>query len=78
MLRRSSRRLGHQLIKEPLGNEENTYARGRRTFQHTLSEINVLIAAAAAGVVAGGYSIRNANMRRFQTIQADGTVTKLA
>lgn len=78
MLRRTNRRLGHQLIKEPLGNEENTYARGRRTFQHTMKEIALLNGVAAVGVCAAWWSMRNASARHQPSVSANGTVTRVA
>ena len=74
MFRRCNRRLGHQLIKEPLGNEENTYARGRRTVAHTFHEIQILGAVGAAGLVAAAYSMRKAAKVVPTTVTSTGKV----
>lgn len=74
MFRRCNRRLGHQLIKEPLGNEENTYARGRRTVSHTLHEMQILAAVGVAGVLGALYSMRNASKVVPTTITANGKI----
>ncbi|CUG93869.1 membrane-associated protein, putative [Bodo saltans] len=78
MLRRTNRRLGHQLIKEPLGNEENTYARGRRTFDHTVKELTLAAAVAGVGSLAAWWSIRNASLRHQPVVSAKGVVTRVA
>ena len=49
MFRRSCGRLGHQLIKEPLGNEVDTFARRRRTFHNVLHELQIYTAIAVVG-----------------------------
>jgi hypothetical protein len=78
MLRRTNRRLGHQLIKEPLGNEENTYARGRRTFDHTMKELALAAGVAGVGSLAAWWSMRNATARRQPVVNAKGVMTRVA
>jgi hypothetical protein len=52
MMRQTARRLGHQLIKEPLPNvEHHTIARGQKTFGNVMSDINKEAAIAAVGAL---------------------------
>ena len=71
MLRTAIRR-GHQLIKEPLTNEVDTFARKRRTQDHTLHEIYMYAGAAAVGGVLALYSVYSAHTTPLPTVTSKG------
>ena len=76
MLRCSARRLGHQLIKEPLGHEATTFVRGERTRHNALQHVYGLATFCGVGCVFALFSFVS-GQRRVQTIiTADGSVTK--
>ena len=77
MIRRSLTRLGHQLIKEPLGNEENTLSRGRRTYHHLATELTIMSAVSAAGVLMAACAIYGCGGRRHSTVDASGKFKRI-
>lgn len=76
MFRRSIRRLGHQLIKEPMGHEENTFSRGRRTQANALQHVYGVAAVTAAGCILALYSFVAAHRRVHMTITPSGKMVK--
>ncbi len=74
MLRRSLGRLGHQLIKEPLGNEVDTFARRRRTVHNTMHELQVYASVAAVGSALALYIMYKADSANRITISASGKI----
>ena len=61
MFRRCTRRLGHQLINEPMPNvEHDTTARGRRTFGNVKTTLEQELAVMGAGIVLASFSIISA------------------
>ena len=75
MFRQSLRRLGHQLIHEPMGNEHDTLSRGLRTVNNLSSFTTMYAGAAAAGVVALGYIVVT-TPEPIVTVNANGAVVK--
>ncbi|CAG9567859.1 hypothetical_protein [Leishmania major strain Friedlin] len=76
MFRRCARRLGHQLIKEPMGHEETTFCRGDRTRNNALQHIYRLTGLCGVGCVLALFSFVSGQRRLQTTITADGTITK--
>ncbi|SCU64701.1 uncharacterized protein TEOVI_000654100 [Trypanosoma equiperdum] len=76
MLRRSYSRLGHQLIKEPLGHEQTTFARGQRTMANTLKGFYALCAFSAVGCVFASYSLVTGMNRVYPCVNSKGTLSK--
>ncbi|KAG5487555.1 hypothetical protein LSCM1_07512 [Leishmania martiniquensis] len=76
MLRCSVRRLGHQLIKEPMGHEETTFSRGNRTRSNALQHMYGLAGFCGVGCVLAAFSFMSAQRRVQTTILADGTISK--
>ena len=75
MLRRTCRRLGHQLIKEPMPNvEHDTTARGRATFANVKKTLEREMAILGAGSVLAAYTIYSAYATPLTTIKADGSI----
>ncbi|KPA75627.1 unspecified product [Leptomonas pyrrhocoris] len=76
MYRHSARRLGHQLIKEPMGHEATTFGRGDRTRQNAIQHVYGLAAFCGAGCVLALFSFVSGQRRVQTTITADGAITK--
>lgn len=70
MLRNTARRMGHQLIKEPLGNEHNTLARGHRTLDNLIHELKLYAVVAGSGILLGGITIVRAMNEPAEVIPA--------
>ncbi|PBJ69336.1 hypothetical protein BCY84_19902 [Trypanosoma cruzi cruzi] len=76
MFRRSCRRFGHQLIKEPMGHEENTFARGQRTMQNSLNHVYALCAFCGLGCLCAAYSLTSATRRTYICVNSKGEFQK--
>lgn len=77
MLRRSFRRLGHQLIKEPMPNvEHDTLARGAATNANVRSDIQRELKIMAVGLVLGSCSILSAYSTQVPVVRPDGTMDR--
>ncbi|CAJ1016443.1 hypothetical protein NXY56_000388 [Leishmania guyanensis] len=76
MLRRCARRLGHQLIKEPMEHEETTFSRGNRTRSSALHHMYGLAGLCGIGCMLALFSFVSGQRRVQTTITADGTITK--
>ncbi|KAH9601821.1 hypothetical protein LSM04_008286 [Trypanosoma melophagium] len=76
MFRRSYRRFGHQLLKEPMGHEENTFARGQRTMENALNHVYGTMAFCAAGCVCALYSLVSAAGRLYKSVNEKGEMGK--
>ncbi|CCW64795.1 unnamed protein product [Phytomonas sp. EM1] len=72
MLRTNYRRLAHQFMKEPMGNEENTFSRAQRTRRNVLKHINGLYLYTGAGCLCALYSFISAHNRVYSCVVADG------
>ena len=75
MFRQSFRRMGHQLIHEPMGNEHDTLSRGRRTVSNLSSFTASYAGVAAAGVAMMGYVVVT-TPEPVATVSANGTLVK--
>jgi hypothetical protein len=74
MLRRCSRRLGHQLIVEPLPTvEHDTLARGRMTFAHVMNTVQHEAAVAGVGVVLAAFSLYGGYTTKVPVIRSNGS-----
>lgn len=76
MFRASYRRLGHQLIKEPMGHEETSLARGMRTKNIATNHVYGLAAATGIGCVAALYSFASAQRRVYMSVNSSGEMVK--
>ncbi len=72
MFRRSLLNRGHQLFKEPMGNEHNTFERGRRTFHNMTHEMNFHVGAGVVGLVVGLLALRQAGKAPVARVTAEG------
>ena len=77
MFRQSIRRFGHQLIKEPLPNQEhNTSARGVAAFNKTWTLLQSEATFAGVGLIAAAATvIVNSQISKSETIDASGQIT---
>lgn len=76
MLRVNYRRLGHQLIKEPMGHEENTFSRGVRTKFNALKHVGGVTVFCGAGCVCAVYSFIAAQRRVLMSVNSEGKMVK--
>ncbi len=74
MLRRTTGRLGHQLIPEPLGNEIDTFARKRRTVHNTFHELQMYSGIAAAGSFLWLYVMYYADPSKALKVTSSGKI----
>lgn len=75
MFRKSCRRLGHQLIKEPLPNSEhNTSARGASTFGVIMKDIQVRAGVTAVGVAGAGFVLWSHGSSKVLTVSPTGAM----
>ena len=75
MLRISTRRLPHQLIKEPLGLEHDTMSRTRRTVAKGYADYVQFAAYGSVGMATGLLCIFGKDLNA-QTVDAKGVVSK--
>lgn len=76
MLRRNFIRFTHQTVKEPLGHEENTFARGKRSVASALYHLKMLGLASGTGCLLALYTFYNAPQREYLTVDGDGKLMK--
>ena len=75
MFRQSFRRLGHQLIREPMPNvEHDTAARGRATFGSVMDTIKFEAMVAGAGVALASYCVFSAYTTPVTIIRSNGKI----
>jgi hypothetical protein len=76
MFRQSTRRLGHQLFKEPLPNvEHGSLARGRMTHGRTMEHLRERLAFCGAGLAAAAYAVLWCNDFASATVSPAGVIT---
>lgn len=76
MLRRCITRLTHQTMKEPLGHEENTFARGNRTLAKSLHHIKMFSLVSGLGCIAALFTFAQAHNREYLTVGPEGKMGK--
>lgn len=76
MLRRSFFRLTHQTVKEPLGHEENTFVRGKRSVASALHHLKMLGFASGTGCLLALYTFYDAPQREYLTVNESGKMVK--
>ena len=72
MFRRTYRRLGHQFLQEPLGNEHGSLARGQRVKGMTQERLNQRLYLAGSGLVVFLYSTLWSGSFTRERVTAEG------
>lgn len=76
MFRRNFIRLTHQTVKEPLGHEENTFARGKRSLARSLHHMRVFSAVTGVGCIAALYTFYANHQRQYLAVLPNGKMGK--
>lgn len=76
MFRRSFARLTRQTVKEPMGHEENTFARGKRSAAKSILHIQQFAVVTGVGCVLALYTFFSNHGRVYRCIDANGKMGK--